>query len=273
MAIENRPTEAFVRSSLAETAFKRAENAAAQASAGDAKQRRKIAQEFSSFLYLEVLKAMRAATAQDDASVGDPLSRDLYSSMMDAEVARLAAQRDASGFVQAVEKSLERASVTAKPVGEFKNTNPSPPPVDKIIEPRSQAPVTGVISSTFGLRADPFTGAGKIHYGVDIAAPAGSPVNAAAPGRVIFSGFVAGYGNMVEIDHGSGWATRYGHNSANLVAAGDKVGAGQPIGLVGQSGRATGDHLHFEVRRDGKAVNPALFLGAKAKGSRLSSRV
>jgi murein DD-endopeptidase MepM/ murein hydrolase activator NlpD len=272
MAIENSSVANLVRSSLAETAFKRAENAAAQASAGDAKQRQKIAQEFSSFLYLEVLKAMRAATAQDDASAGEPLSRDLYSSMMDAEVARLAAQRDRSGFAKAVERSLERASVTAKPVGEFKSSNPSLPGADNIFEPRSQAPVTGVISSPFGLRADPFTGAGKIHYGVDIAAPAGSPVKAAAPGRVVFSGFVAGYGNMVEIDHGSGWATRYGHNSANQVAAGDKVAAGQQIGLVGQTGRATGDHLHFEVRRDGKAVSPALFLGAQAKGSRLRSR-
>ena len=272
MAIEYSPAQAFVRSSLAETAFKRAEHAAAQASAGDAKQRQKIAQEFSTFLYLDVLKAMRAACAQDDASAGDSLSRDLYSSMMDTEVARLAAQRDRSGFAKAVERSLERGSVTEKPAGEFKSSIPSPPAADKIFEPRSQAPVTGVISSAFGLRADPFTGEGKIHHGVDIAAPAGSPVKAAAPGRVIFSGFVAGYGNMVEIDHGGGWATRYGHNSANLVAAGDKVAVGQQIGLVGQTGRATGDHLHFEVQRDGKAVSPALFLGAEAKGSRLRSR-
>jgi murein DD-endopeptidase MepM/ murein hydrolase activator NlpD len=272
MAIENSSVENFVRSSLVETAFKRAENAAAQASAGDAKQRQKIAQEFSSFLYLEVLKAMRAATAQDDASAGEPLSRDLYSSMMDAEVARLAAQRDRSGFAKAVERSLERVSVTPRPAREFKDSNQSLPAANNTLEPRTQAPATGVISSPFGLRADPLTGISKFYHGVDIAAPAGSPVQAAAAGRVMFSGFVAGYGNIVEIDHGSGWATRYGHNSANLVAAGDKVAAGQQIGLVGQTGRATGDHLHFEVRRDGKAVSPALFLGAEVKGTRLRSR-
>jgi murein DD-endopeptidase MepM/ murein hydrolase activator NlpD len=89
---------------------------------------------------------------------------------------------------------------------------------------------------------------------------------------VVFSGFVAGYGNLVEVDHGGGWATRYGHNSANLVAVGDKIAGGQPIALVGQTGRATGDHLHFEVRRDGKAVSPELFLGAEMKGTRLRSR-
>lgn len=272
MAIENSSVANFLKASLSEAAFKRAENAAAQPLASDAKQRQKIAREFSSFLYLEVLKAMRAATAQDDASEGEPLSRDLYSSMMDGEVARLAAERDASGFAKAVERSLERVNVTAKPAPEIKNSNPSLPAVDNTFEPRSLAPVTGVISSPFGLRADPFSGTSKFHQGVDIAAPAGSPVKAAAAGRVIFSGFVANYGNMVEIDHGGGWATRYGHNSANLVAAGDRIAAGQQIASIGQTGRATGDHLHFEVRRDGKAVSPALFLGAEAKGSRLRSR-
>ena len=272
MAIENSSVENFVRSSLSETAFKRAENAVAQASAGDAKQRQKIAQEFTSFLYLEVLKAMRAATTQDDGSEGESLSRDLYSSMMDAEVARLAAARDSSGFAKAVERSLARVSVTAKPAAEIKNLHPTPPAADNFIEPRTQAPASGVISSPFGLRADPFTGASKIHHGVDIAAPAGSPVEAAAAGRVVFSGTVAGYGNMVEIDHGGGWATRYGHNSANLVAAGDRIAVGQRIASVGQTGRASGDHLHFEVRRDGKAVSPAQFLGAGVKGSRLRSK-
>ena len=272
MEIDNRAVENLVKSSLSESAFKRAANAVTQGSASDAKQRQKIAQEFSSFLYLEVLKAMRAATQQDDPSGGEPLSRDLYTSMMDAEVARLAAQRDSSGFAKAVERALERGGVSAKPVPEINDAPPALPAPDKILPLSPQTPLSGVISSPFGWRADPFTGGGKIHHGVDIAAPAGSPVQAAAAGRVVFSGSVTGYGNMVEIDHGGGWVTRYGHNAANLVAAGDTVAAGQKIALVGQTGRATGDHLHFELRRDGKAVSPAPFLGAEVKGVRLSSR-
>jgi murein DD-endopeptidase MepM/ murein hydrolase activator NlpD len=122
------------------------------------------------------------------------------------------------------------------------------------------------------MRADPLTGGNKFHQGIDIAAPGGAPVAAAAPGRVVFSGWSAGYGNMVEVDHGRGWVTRYGHNAANFVAAGDTVAAGQQIASVGQTGRATGDHLHFEVRRDGKAVSPTIFLGGELKGSKLSSK-
>jgi murein DD-endopeptidase MepM/ murein hydrolase activator NlpD len=110
------------------------------------------------------------------------------------------------------------------------------------------------------------------HRGVDIAAPAGAPISAAANGRVVFSGWAAGYGNLVEIDHGDGWVTRYGHNSTNLVAAGDIVAAGQQIASVGQTGRATGDHLHFEVRHDGKPISPKVFLGADSKGAKLNAK-
>lgn len=272
MTFENSPAQNLLRSAVSETAFARAETSAAKTSLQDAKQRQKIAQEFSSFLYLEVLKAMRAASVQHDDADGEALPRDLYSSMMDAEVARLAAQRDASGFVKAVEKSLESVSVTAKPAVENKKTIAEPSATDGNLAPLPQAPVSGVISSPFGLRADPFTGTAKFHHGVDIAAPAGSPVKAAASGRVIFSGVAAGYGNLVEIDHGAGIVTRYGHNAANLVSVGDKIAAGQSVALVGQTGRATGDHLHFEVRHDGKAVSPELFLGAAMKGMRLRSR-
>jgi murein DD-endopeptidase MepM/ murein hydrolase activator NlpD len=270
--METSSFENFAKSSLSESLFKRAENAAAQPSAGDANQRRKIAQEFTSFLYLEVLKAMRAATAQDGAAEGDSLSRDMYTAMMDAEVARLAAQRDSTGFSQAVEKSLERAIVSPNPAGGAK-TSAALPSAESRHDPVSlQAPASGVISSGFGTRADPLTGSNMFHRGVDIAAPAGAPISAAANGRVVFSGWAAGYGNLVEIDHGDGWVTRYGHNSTNLVAAGDIVAAGQQIASVGQTGRATGDHLHFEVRHDGKPISPKVFLGADSKGAKLNAK-
>ena len=270
--MESASLKNFAQSSLSESLFKRAENSAAQPLAGDAKQRRKIAQEFTSFLYLEVLKAMRAATAQDGAAEGDALSRDMYSAMMDAEVARLAAQRDSSGFSKAVEKSLERAMVSPNPAGEAKNLELQAPAQIDNPPPRLQVPTAGVISSPFGLRADPLTGGNLFHQGVDIAAPGGAPITAASAGRVVFSGWAAGYGNLVEIDHGGGWVTRYGHNASNLVAAGETVAAGQQIAAVGQSGRATGAHLHFEVRRDGQAVRPSAFLGAELKGAKLSAK-
>jgi murein DD-endopeptidase MepM/ murein hydrolase activator NlpD len=272
MAIENSSIESLVKSSLSEAAFKRAEHATSHPSAGDAKQRQKIAQEFSSFLYLEVLKAMRASSAQLDDGEGESSSRDMYTSMMDAEVARLAGQRDSTGFSKAVERSLARALGTAKPDGAVPSPTSLPPAEIDPVPARPQVPAAGVISSPFGMRADPLTGGNKFHQGIDIVAPGGAPVAAAAPGRVVFSGWTAGYGNMVEVDHGGGWVTRYGHNSANSVAAGDTVAAGQQVALVGQTGRATGDHLHFEVRRDGKAVSPTIFLGGELKGSKLSSK-
>jgi murein DD-endopeptidase MepM/ murein hydrolase activator NlpD len=271
MAIDSLSQENFIKSSLAESQFKRAENAVAQPAAGDAKQRRKIAEEFSSLLYLEVLKAMRAATAQDGAAEGEALSRDLYISMMDAEVARLAAKRDTSGFSKAVERALDRMSVKPSQADSF-NAVPALPSDETANGLRTQAPATGTISSGFGPRADPFTGSEKFHDGVDIAAPSGAPVKAAAAGRVVYSGWSPGYGNLVEIEHGGGWITRYGHNAANLVAVGDRIADGQQIASVGQTGRATGNHLHFEVRRDGKAVRPEIFLGSDLKGGKLSAK-
>jgi murein DD-endopeptidase MepM/ murein hydrolase activator NlpD len=117
-------------------------------------------------------------------------------------------------------------------------------------------PVDGRISSRFGVRADPFTGEHRHHGGVDFAAPEGSEIRAARPGRVIFSGPRGDYGNAVELDHGDGVTTLYAHASDLLVRRGDRVEAGQPIGRVGKTGRATGAHLHFEVRHDRRPQDP-----------------
>lgn len=117
-------------------------------------------------------------------------------------------------------------------------------------------PADGRISSRFGVRADPFTGEHRHHGGVDFAAPEGSDIRAARPGRVIFSGPRGNYGNAVELDHGDGVTTLYAHASALLVRRGDEVAAGQPIGRVGKTGRATGAHLHFEVRHDRTPQDP-----------------
>ncbi len=118
----------------------------------------------------------------------------------------------------------------------------------------------GWISSGFGVRADPFNGHQSVHEGVDIASRMGSPVLAVGDGLVTHSGEKSGYGLLVEVTHESGLITRYAHTSAALVKVGDRVRKGQEIALVGSSGSSTGPHLHFEVVRNGSAVNPMRYL-------------
>ncbi len=115
-------------------------------------------------------------------------------------------------------------------------------------------------TSNFGIRTDPFRGTAAMHAGVDIPGPVGTPVYATADGVVDRAERAGGYGNLVEIDHGKGIATRYGHLSKILVEAGSRIHRGQLIALMGSTGRSTGPHLHYEVRIDGRAVNPAPFL-------------
>jgi murein DD-endopeptidase MepM/ murein hydrolase activator NlpD len=118
----------------------------------------------------------------------------------------------------------------------------------------------GWVSSHFGQRPDPFTGQPAVHRGLDFAGLDHSAILAAAPGVVTRSGRQRGYGNFIEIDHGRGWVTRYGHNASNLVAVGDYVKPGETIALMGSTGRATGTHLHFEVLYRGRHQNPARFV-------------
>jgi len=121
-----------------------------------------------------------------------------------------------------------------------------------------------MLSSSFGYRSDPFTGAGAMHSGLDFPGPMGTPILAAAPGRVVYVGQKSGYGNVVEVDHGQGILTRYAHLSGFTSKVGAQVAAGEQIAKMGSTGRSTGSHLHFEVRLNGVAVNPRRFLEAKA---------
>ncbi|HVY52566.1 MAG TPA: M23 family metallopeptidase [Devosia sp.] len=118
------------------------------------------------------------------------------------------------------------------------------------------------VSSIFGNRKDPFTGRLAFHSGIDFAAPMGTIVLSAGAGTVSFVGQMSGYGNVVEVTHPDGLVTRYGHLSAFLVKQGDAVSTGSPIARVGSTGRSTGPHLHFEVRREDMAVDPARYLNA-----------
>ncbi|WP_246448816.1 M23 family metallopeptidase [Sphingomonas sabuli] len=126
----------------------------------------------------------------------------------------------------------------------------------------SEKPVqTAEFTSAFGVRSDPFRKASAMHAGIDLAGPVGTPIHATAEGTVLRAGWNSGgYGNFIEIDHGRGIVTRYGHLSAIHVSAGSRVSRGEVIGKMGSTGRSTGSHLHYEVRIDDRPVNPIPFM-------------
>ena len=133
---------------------------------------------------------------------------------------------------------------------------------DGAIAVPSEKPVrTAEFTSGYGTRTDPFRGGAARHQGIDLAAPIGTPIYATADGIVVAAGWNSGgYGNLIKVDHGRGIETRYGHLSAILVRAGQRIVRGQQIGRMGSTGRSTGSHLHYEVRIDGRAVNPIPFM-------------
>jgi murein DD-endopeptidase MepM/ murein hydrolase activator NlpD len=135
--------------------------------------------------------------------------------------------------------------------------------LNKQVYPEGSPVENGWISSYFGERADPFTGFTAYHKGIDFAAPEGTKVTAVAAGLVTVAGDSAGagYGQMVEINHGNGLSTRYCHNEKILVKAGDMVRKGQEVALMGSTGRSTGPHVHFEVLKNGVQVDPLRFIG------------
>ena len=128
--------------------------------------------------------------------------------------------------------------------------------------PSGKPASSGMISSSYGFRRDPFTGAGAMHSGMDFKGPHGQPILAAAGGKVTHAGRKSGYGKTVEVTHGNGLMTRYAHMSQIGVTTGQKVEQGLQLGAMGSTGRSTGTHLHFEVRLNGRAINPRPFLEA-----------
>ncbi len=132
--------------------------------------------------------------------------------------------------------------------------------LEERVYPQGRPVKSGWVSSFFGKRTDPFTGKPANHTGIDFAGSMGDEIIAVADGVVTWSGDRYGYGIMVEINHGNGYTTRYAHNSENLVVVGEEVRKGQTVALMGETGRATGPNLHFEVVRNGRRVNPVNFI-------------
>lgn len=175
-----------------------------------------------------------------------------------------APQSGASAF----ERQLYRINVARAQITRYTHT---------LVAVPVRKPVTGDVdmSSPFGMRMDPFLGRPALHTGLDIRGDTGEPVHATANGRVTTAGREGGYGNMVEINHGNGLATRYGHLSAIDVKVGQVVHIGQTIGKIGSTGRSTGPHLHYETRINDEAVNPQKFLraGLRLGGAILGSNI
>lgn len=153
--------------------------------------------------------------------------------------------------------AVRKAAVKRQPARRTAAPAPIAPVREQFdLRPLTSSPVPGVESSGFGWREDPFHRRSKFHKGMDFRAPRGTSVFAAGTGVVVFAGRKGGYGNAIFIDHGDGVITRYGHLRKIHVATGATVSGGVRVGEVGSTGRATGPHLHFEVRLDGRAVNP-----------------
>ncbi len=264
---------------------------------GDA-QLKKAAVELESVFYYFMIKAMRDTVPKDGMFDGGD-GEDVMDSMLDQKLSEIMAAGDGNSAVTArmLDELRGRSAYMgggSQPAPVPATTQGGVPPPKPAVQPHIQAmdfdslspkrpsphasapapqpaetgPATesiglkllGRISSHFGLRKDPFTGQVRQHNGLDIAEPEGSPVRSAGGGKVVFSGERRGYGNLVIVDHGGGLETYYAHNSQNLVKQGEAVKKGEEIARVGHTGRATGPHLHFEVRRDGKAINPEAFI-------------
>lgn len=214
--------------------------------------REEAARQFESYLAQMMVKEMRA-TLPEGGLFGSKAA-EMFSEVFDQEIAKRISESGRLGLQKSILARLGEAAPTPEvPLPGRPETNALFP---------SEVPVVGGrISSAFGKRRDPFHGQERHHKGVDIAAPTGAPIQPVRPGTVAFAGEKRGFGNVVVVDHGGGLQTTYAHCERLLVQPGQRVVAGQPIATVGQTGRATGPHVHVEARLHGAAVDPVETFG------------
>lgn len=210
-----------------------------------------------------VLENLSSSKQQELAKYDELISHN-ENTAKDLEAEILAQERRVAAAEQ---ESIEAARATEKPTN-APSYNPSTPTTPSA--PSHNATVSGYtwplpghtyVSSDYGYRSDPFTGATAFHSGIDLPAPSGTPIVAAASGTVEWANYSSSAGNWIGINHGNGVYTVYMHMSALLVSAGTRVGAGQTIGLVGNTGSSTANHLHFSVRKNSAYVNPWDYVG------------
>jgi murein DD-endopeptidase MepM/ murein hydrolase activator NlpD len=193
--------------------------------------------------------------AEKDWGVGGPYGLSAQSFATSLEREAISMVERLTGNLGELDQQAKTQAVSLQQLDEFFKNQKS-----FLSSTPSVWPTRGWVTSGFGLRKSPFTGRKEKHKGWDIGARLGSTIRATADGVVRVSGRESGYGKMLEIDHGYGITTRYGHNSKNLVKVGDRVQRGDKIALVGSTGRSTGPHLHYEVRLSGVSVNPRNYI-------------
>ncbi len=209
------------------------------------------AQALESYFLRRVLSEVRSP---DQGLLDGGFAGGMFKEMLDESLADSMAAAGGIGVGKAVERQLEPGGVATKRPTPTQGHAAYALSAAPLTTPPLDGPMT---SSSFGRRVDPLESDVRQHNGLDLAAPAGAPVRAAGAGIVRFAGDAGSYGNLVVVDHGGGLETRYAHLSAVAVKAGEPLAAGATVGAVGQTGRATGPHLHFEVRRGGQATDPA----------------
>jgi murein DD-endopeptidase MepM/ murein hydrolase activator NlpD len=217
---------------------------------------KKACKEFESMLTNELLKSMRRTVQKGDLFHGGK-GEEIYESLLDQELAKKMAGSGPQSLASILYRQLKKGS-SNETTGEMG--------LQESGEPMGQTPLMPLqgaqLSSPFGWRKNPFSGDDQYHYGIDLAAPEGAAVRAPVDGRVLMSERRGQYGNLVVLDHGQGLSTLYAHNRENKVKEGDWVKRGDLVATVGSTGRSTGPHLHFEVRRQGAREDPRTFLSS-----------
>jgi murein DD-endopeptidase MepM/ murein hydrolase activator NlpD len=233
---------------------------------------KKVAQEFEAVFIAHLLKVMRE-TIEESGLLEGGFGKSTYTEMFDQEVSLSLAKRGALGISDLLynnlsakmeEEETQKTDPSSAPDPADISSTPSSPPSQIQDASNSQEyeitdlqlPVHASISSAFGMRKDPYSHQARFHKGLDLAAPEGMKVAPALSGTVVSAGYENGYGNTVVIQHSQGLQTRYGHLGSINVKAGESVTSQDILGTVGSTGRSTGPHLHFEVIRMGKAVDP-----------------
>jgi peptidoglycan hydrolase FlgJ len=224
----------------------------------------KAAQDFEAVFMTYLLKVMRE-TIDESGLLEEGFGKSLYTEMFDQELSLSMSRRGALGISNLIYQNLTSKDAqkdlndAGQAPGGLEKPATSAKPGNKDSDQEIsdlQLPVQAPVSSMFGLRADPFSHKDRMHNGIDLAAPAGTKISAPLAGTVVSAGYENGYGNSILIQHPGGLQTRYAHLGLMNVKAGDVVASQQVIGNVGNTGRSTGPHLHFEMLRMGKAIDP-----------------
>jgi len=231
---------------------------------------RAAAKSFEAYFFRQIFAEFRKSTPKGLFSGG--MAESTFQDMLDGAMADAMAASNGTGLSKMIEREMTRMSPGTEPQGESYENNdalidelypleptPKKAPVQRpslSVSPISDQHDFVTNTSSFGPRVDPINGSHRFHAGLDIAAIAGTPVQSSGGGTVSHAGPAGSYGNLVVVDHGNGLETRYAHLQQVDVKIGQRVNAGTEIGRVGSTGRSTGAHLHFEVRRDGKALDP-----------------